>query len=484
MQTTSHIIKRIHDNRLGLLLFTALSLATLVFLPVSQGAVQQPWEGGPERVRISATLSQQKIVQGQEQILYLDVVVKAPTMNKIASQQRATDMIVIMDRSGSMSSSEKMPYAKAAIQDILSQLHDRDRFAMISFAHHATVHSPMLMTHASQRQRLSDMVAGIRSGGGTKGGTNIGAGLQAAADMLANSDSERVIKVLLLSDGQANQGITQPAMLAQMATHMNRRGAILSTIGMGLDFNETLLTTLADHGMGHYAYLEDLSGLGQVLAGDLQQSRQLYASGSTLHIDLADGVQVLDAGGYPISRNDSGSIDILTGQLLTGTEKHFIITPQVSATTPGHLLLGNSSLYYQRQGKHYHQGLGQDALQVTVVVPERRQEAVASIDHRVYRNSWLKNNLGKMQRQLSKLLREGKKEQAEQTITDYREAVEAASTAGNVPLPSAIIEERLDALNSQVQEAFSGKPTDQEEKRKRAAKSIHYGAIREQCSNQ
>ncbi len=481
MQTlTSHITKRLHGNRTGLLLFAGLSLATGLFLTVSQGAARHSGPGEPAKVQVAAKLSQHKIVQGEEQTLYLDIVVKVPGMDKIVMQQRATDMIVILDRSGSMSSAEKMPYAKAAVQDILSRLHDGDRFALISFANRAIVHTPLLMAGAVQRARLSSMVAGIRPAGGT----NIGDGLQAALGILNDSDSGTSIKVLLLSDGQANQGITQPAALAQLAARLNRHGAVVSTIGMGLDFNETLLTTLADHGMGHYAYLEDLAGLWQVLAGDLQKSRRLYASSSSLHIDLASGVQVLDAGGYPVTRNADGSIDIATGQLLADTDKHFIVTLRMTAAMPGSLHLGNSRLLYQVQGNHYQQPLSREALQISVVAPERREEAVASIDHGVYQTSWLKNNLGRMQRQLSKWLREGKKDQAEKTIREYREAVSAASAAGNAPLPTAAVEERLDALESQVQEAFSGKTMAQEVKRKRAAKSIHYGAIVEQRASQ
>ena len=481
MQTlTSRITKRLHGKRTGLLLFTGLSLATCLFLTVSHGATEHSGPGAPAKVQVAAKLSQHTIVQGEEQTLYLDIVVKAPAMDEIAAQQRATDIIVILDRSGSMSSAEKMPYAKAAVQDILSRLHDSDRFALISFANRATVHTPLLLAGFVQRARLSRMVAGIRPAGGT----NIGDGLQAALGILNDTDNGRSIKVLLLSDGQANQGITQPAALAQLAAHLNRNGAVLSTIGMGLDFNETLLTTLADYGMGHYAYLEDLAGLGQVLAGDLQQTRRLYASSSSLHIDLADGVQVLDAGGYPVTRNTDGSIEIATGQLLVDTIKHFIVTLGMTASSPGSLFLGNSRLRYQVQGNHYRQPLSREALQISVVAPERRQEAVASIDHGVYQYSWLKNNLGRMQRQLSKWLREGKKDQAEKTIREYREAVSAASAAGNVPLPTTRVEERLDALESQVQEAFSGKTPVQEVKRKRTAKSIHYGAMVEQRASQ
>ena len=86
----------------------------------------------------------------------------------------------------------------------------------------------------------------------------MGAGLNAALNLLHNSHSDSARKILLLADGQANQGITNPEQLAQMAARATHYGAVLSTIGMGLGFNESLMAKLADHGMGHYSYLEDL----------------------------------------------------------------------------------------------------------------------------------------------------------------------------------------------------------------------------------
>ena len=399
-------------------------------------------------------------------------------MEMMIAPQRATDMIIVLDRSGSMSEAKKMPYAKAAIRNVLSRLNENDRFALISFANNAIIHSPLIPVGSAKREYLNGMVNSIVS----SGGTNMGDGLNAALRIMSNNDSERAKKVLLLSDGQANQGVTGPEGLSSIATRLTHTGSVLSSIGMGLNFNETLMATLADHGMGHYAYLEDLSGLGQILASDLNDTRNIVANSSTLKISLGDGVQLNDAGGYPLSRSGS-TVSIATGQLLSNSDKKFVMTFNVPTTHVGQVQLGQMRLIYKAQGNEYQSGMNDESLMLAVVEPERREEAISSIDRDVYKQSWLKNNLGRMQKKLSQWVREGNKDEAQKVIADYRHAVEEAEAAGNVPMASVEMDDKLDAMKSEVNEAFAGSRQDQEVKRKRSAKSIQFGAIKEQRSN-
>ena len=97
---------------------------------------------------------------------------------------------------------------------------------------------------------------------------------------------------------------------------------------MGLGFNETLMATLADYGMGHYAYLEHLAKLGEILEQDMANTRQVFASASSLELTVGDGVTVTDVGGYPIDlTSQPGTARVATGQLLGGA----IITETVFA---------------------------------------------------------------------------------------------------------------------------------------------------------
>jgi Ca-activated chloride channel family protein len=476
------LVNACRSNRAGLLLFAGLSLATVLLLSLPRGAFSLaaaksvPTEAGP--VQIAVKPSQTKFVQGGNNTLYLDVVIKTPSSEKQIAAQRATDMVIVLDRSGSMAGPEKMPYAKAAIQDALSRLTEHDRFALVSFSDNAVVDSPLLPVDPARRENLNAIVGNIIA----SGGTNMGDGLNSALALMSGNSSERARKVLLLSDGQANQGITQPEALAQLATQLTRYGAVLSTIGMGLDFNETVMTQLADHGMGHYAFLENLAGLSQILSDDLNATRSIFASSSTLEIALGDGVKLLDAGGYPVTQTDPASVGIASGQLLAGADKHFVVTLSIPAEHTGAFALGKMHLNYQQQGRDYRTPVNAN-LQLTVVEPEKRREAVSSIDKDVYQQSWLKNNLGLMQKKLGEWVREGKKDQAEQAINEYRQAVQAAEAESNIPLASPAMAGKLDDMKAKVEEAFVGGRDDQAQKQKRAAKTMQHDAIKEQRAN-
>lgn len=476
-KTFKSISKNLSANRLGLLLFGCLSLATALVLATSANPTAAPPKQG-DKLAISTKLSQTKLVKGEINTVYLDVSIKTPTIPADLSAPGASDLIVVLDRSGSMSEANKMPYAKAAIHELLSRLNEQDRFALVSFADQALVHSPLVAVDTDQREQLNAMVSGIQAGGGT----NMGEGLTRAVRLLAGQQG-RNSKVLLLSDGQANQGITDLAGLSRIVQQLTQQESVLSSIGMGLDFNETLMSALADYGMGSYSYLENLAGLGDIFAHNLNATRNIFAANSSLGLSLNDGVELTDAAGYPISK-ENGKISIKTGQLLGQSDKKFVMTFQVKAQNTGGFPLGTMQLAYQVQGENLQQPVTPQQLIMAVVEPERRQEAVASIDRDVYKQSWLKNNFGRMQKELSGWVREGNKDKAAQAISEYRKEISKAEQEAAMPLASNELDEQLLEMESSVADAFNGNPADQELKRKRAAKSIQLGGIKQQRSIQ
>ncbi|NOQ13653.1 MAG: VWA domain-containing protein [Methyloprofundus sp.] len=463
----------LYSNRFGLLAFVCLSLLTAVVLAITPDTIPRVQQTGS--MEIKTRLSQTKLVQGEMSTVYLDVSIKPPALEVSQSVHRASDIIVVLDRSGSMSGANKMPYAKAAIKDLLSRLNAHDRFALVSFANNAIVHSSLEAVDTTRREQLLATVNNIQAGGGT----NVGEGLNQALNLLTGKQQNRASKVLLLSDGQANQGITDLPGLSRIVSQITRQESVLSSIGMGLDFNETLMSSLADHGMGNYAYLENLSGLGDIFTQSLNATRHIYAASSDLTLKLTNGIELIDAGGYPISKGSNNSYTIKTGQLLSNNTKKFVMTFHVTAQDTGNISLGNLHLAYQARGAHQ-QAIASEQLNLAVVAAEHRQEAVASIDADVYKRSWLKNNLGRMQKKLSYWVREGNKDKADQLINEYRDEVAKAEKQAAMPIASEEMDVSLKEMESSVDDAFIGSRQDQELKRKRAAKSLQMGSIKKQ----
>lgn len=450
---------------------TYLSFSLIIF-------AASPCIAASESVQIDGAISQTMLVQNGENTLYLDVTIKAPvrTLTNNASP-RPTDMLIILDRSGSMAAEKKISFAKAAIHDVLAQLTTSDRFALVSFSDNAITHSPLVTINATNRENLNRIVDTIPA----DGSTNMSDGLQSALQLISDKHhSERIKKVLLLSDGQANQGISDPQGLASIVTQITKTGAVLSTIGMGLDFNETLMTTLADYGMGHYSYLEQLSGLGTILEKDLSDTRSIYASASTLDVTLGKGISLIDAGGYPITQLGHHAVRITTGQILDNTDKHFVMTFTVPTQQIGSLSLGQIQLNYQVGKAQQQTRLSSSRLNVSIVAPSRQDEALKSVNSAVYKKTWIENNLGRMKKELSNSVREGNKAKAQQAITDYRQAVEKAQKSSNIPLLTPEFDDELTNMNQQVEESFKGEAMEQDIKRKRSAKSIQKEAVTQQ----
>lgn len=431
-------------------------------------------------VTFAGTLSQTKLVQDGNGTLYLDLTITTPPAVLASSSAKASDVVVVLDRSGSMAADNRLPYAKEAVRSLVSRLQADDRFALITFDSVAVVNTELTPVTDAVREQILRRLAAIHPGSST----NISDGLLKARALLQGNAGERSRKVILLSDGEANMGIVDPKELARIAASFAGHSAVLSTIGMGLGFNEALMAALADYGMGHYAYLEHLASLGEILAQNMRDARQVFASASGLEIALGAGVTVTDAGGYPIDlTSQPGSARVVTGQLLEGTKKHFVVTMTVPTHRLGEVGLGEVTLHYTTSHGTARLALPHDNLRVAVLEPGRRDEAVASVNQGLLRQLWESNNLGRLQKDYSHWLRAGDKQKAQQAIADYRATMHKAETDTGVALASPAVAGELSALEKELQETFSGPAAQQEEKRNRAAKIRHGAALKSQRSH-
>jgi Ca-activated chloride channel family protein len=475
-----HLITRIarilRSPRGALGLFVALVVGTAA-VALAPKATGGSGGGSADGVTFSGTLSQTKLVQGGNGVMYLDLSITTPSATLSPSSVIGSDIVVVLDRSGSMAAENRLPYAKEAVRRLVRQLQADDRFALITFDSVAVVDTELTPVTDAARERIVRRVQAMQPGSST----NISDGLLKARALLQGNAGERRRKVILLSDGQANMGIVDPKELAKIAASFTGHGAVLSTIGMGLGFNETLMAALADYGMGHYAYLEHLEKLGEILTQDMSDTRQVFASASSLEITCGDGVIVTDVGGYPIDLTaQPGTARVSTGQLLGSAKKHFVVTMTVPTDRVGEIGLGNVTLHYTTSQGTSSVGLSPEHLRIAVLEPARRDEAAASVRRELVQQLWEGNNLGRLQKDYSQWLRTGDKQKAQQAITDYRQALQQAATDTGVSVENQAVTDKLSTMEQELNEAFSGPVAQQEEKRNRAAKTRHGESLKSQ----
>jgi len=127
--------------------------------------------------------------------------------------------------------------------------------------------------------------------------------------LMSEPTDARVTRVLLLSDGQDNSGL--PA-LTGVARQITARQGVLSTLGIGQDFDEQVMTSLATAGTGAFYYMAKPEVLPALLDAELKTATETFASGAELRLRLGDGVRVTSAGGIPVRKvaiaASSGSI--------------------------------------------------------------------------------------------------------------------------------------------------------------------------------
>jgi Ca-activated chloride channel family protein len=195
---------------------------------------------------------------------------------------------IVLDVSGSMSG-QAIDDAKRAADAVVDKLAPSDDFSMVTFSDSARVlvaDGPIGARRGLAHARIHDVEA--------DGGTNISAGLDLgygqarAAAAHASDDAVRV--VMLLSDGHANGGDTDPQRLADRAAQAFQDGIQTSSFGLGASFDSALMSRIADRGAGGYYYLADSSQIAPALEREIDARLEPVATAVELRVRLRPDV--------------------------------------------------------------------------------------------------------------------------------------------------------------------------------------------------
>lgn len=173
------------------------------------------------------------------------------TKSKDETQKRTPlNLAIILDRSGSMESDNKLTFAKKAVVSVLNLLHDDDIVHLIAYDTDVSV--IFENARASTRYQLQSLVDTID----TAGSTNMSGALQVGADLLKKHIYEGYSKrMFLFSDGQANVGMKTCAELTKLVAEFNSKGIITDSFGIGADFDSQIMKGIADSGGSRFYFL-------------------------------------------------------------------------------------------------------------------------------------------------------------------------------------------------------------------------------------
>ncbi len=173
------------------------------------------------------------------------------------------DLVVVVDTSGSMLADARLEKVRDGLHLIVDQLGEDDRLGLVRYSSDVEVLSELAAPNLDMHEVIDSLTAA--------GSTNISGGLSAGFSLLADEVEEgRQRRVILLSDGLANVGLTQPEQIFELAEAFIRDGVGLTTIGVGTSFNTELMSGLAQRGSGNFYFLEDAAAVNEVFTEELE----------------------------------------------------------------------------------------------------------------------------------------------------------------------------------------------------------------------
>ena len=272
-----------------------------------------------EPVRVRVGLDHTTYLAESKQTGYVRVSLEARRGEEGGDGFRAPlNVAIVIDRSGSMAG-QKIEHAKKAALAALAQMRPDDIVAVVAYDSRVSVLVPA--TKVSDRESIRRGILRLRASGSTAlfAGT-----VKGAEEVRKFYDPRSVNRVILLSDGLANVGPDTPEDLAQLGRDLRLEGISVSTVGLGLDFNEDLMMALARSSGANFTYVENSRDLERLYRKGFGAMATIAASDVEAKVELPEGfrpVRVLGMDADILGQTAT----IPVNQLYAGFEQHVVV---------------------------------------------------------------------------------------------------------------------------------------------------------------
>jgi len=271
-----------------------------------------------------------KLEAGREQTVDVLIRITPPALNRDPGSRPNwkgrpdLNLSLVLDRSGSMEG-EKMVRAREAAMFCVDQMLPSDRLSVVTFDDRIDLLFPS--EPVTNKQSMKDLIARVTARGSTAlHEAWVRGGLSVSERML----DQGINRVVLITDGLANVGITNTDEIVTQSMGLYQRGVSTSTIGIGADFNEDLLMPMAQSGGGNAWHVVEPNDMQQIFQVELEGLIAQFAHTVSLSLIPADGVRIVDVlndfnltetGRYRLPNLQAGSpLDIVV-QLKVGAEE-------------------------------------------------------------------------------------------------------------------------------------------------------------------
>ena len=367
---------------------------------------------------------------------YLQLTITTPSVGM--PQRHPLNISVVLDRSGSMGDEGKIDFAKKALWKLVDQLNSEDILSIVIYDDIVDV-----LRAAQPVGRNKYAIKHLIDEVYPRGSTNLGGGMvEGFRQVESNLSKEFVNRVVLLSDGLANQGITDPHELDRIARRYRTKCVSLTTMGVGLDYNENLMVGLAKNGGGNYYFIESPRSLASIMNREFNMLSAVLAQNASIELTLGRNVALRDVIGCEYHAHADQYV-VPLGDLYSNENREFTIELSIPEGS-GSCTVATGTLRYESE-KQWSDGFPTSSTTI------RYTRDVALIEKERDLNVQAKADVAISTRTVDnamKALDEGKDAEAAGFLQQAQEALHSSPAASSMGAGGAEIRQQAAKLNS------------------------------------
>ena len=310
-----------------------LSLLFYLFMPATLFAVS---------VTPNIEFDHPVVKAGQEMVVYVLVKFDVAILSGDIKKSRPNlNLSLVIDRSGSMADKGKLEYAKKAAGLLVDSLMATDRLSVVEYDDRITVLWPSSLVESPEfvKRQIDKLTP--------RGSTNLTGGMMRGVEETLKHKSDRYLnRVILLSDGLANRGITNRTQIVSLVTKVKHEGVRISSMGLGRYFDEDLMTAIAENSGGNYYFIENPSQMARIYREEMSILFTMVTKGVSFIFKKDEPVKDVQVFGYPAQIKES-MISVSLEDFYSEEERTLLLRFTLAPQKPGKVIIGQLNMSYQ-----------------------------------------------------------------------------------------------------------------------------------------
>ena len=278
-------------------------------------------------VTLRAELDRSVLPANQAQTAVIKLTLDTAPLPREA-ERPPVNLTLVLDRSGSMRGAP-IQHAREAAIEAIRRLGPNDIFSLVTYD--SVIETLIPAGRLTDRREAEQIIRNITPRGMTALFGGVSQGAEELRKHMEIEGSPRIHRMILLSDGLANVGPSSPEDLGRLGQSLAKEGIAVTTIGLGNDFNEDLMTRLARQSDGNTYYVENSRDLVRIFNEELGDTLSVAARGVFVSFQCPPGVRPVRSLGRD-ARIEGQTVEIRLNQLYGGQLRHLLLEVELPAT--------------------------------------------------------------------------------------------------------------------------------------------------------